>query len=279
MSALARVISALSRIASKNGHDSVQAAERIEPSLAMGGRVRLERGTEAEPAGQVEPRLRPGEAPTGWPAASSSDGGGSGTGAAAGPGAPAPPVDGPGPPGASRAGARTARRSGSRRGRRPGSPGPPRRGRGRRASEVDASSSIDRGACHAGLGNALVVLGRRREQDRRRQLLELAQRDRRVGVVGGDHLALLGQLEAAVDRARGLGEDRPVRRSATPADRAAAAVEQGQLESVPAGRLDQRCLRPVEQPVRRQEARLLVRVGVAEHHLLAIAPSARGGAR
>ena len=55
--------------------------------------------------------------------------------------------------------------------------------------------------------------------------LEMAPRDRRVRVAGGDHLALLGELEPAVNRARSLGEDGEVRRSAPP-DRSAAAVEQ-----------------------------------------------------
>ena len=77
-----------------------------------------------------------------------------------------------------------------------------------------------------------VVLRRRGEQDRAGHLLEVAAGDRRVGVVRGDDLALLGQLEPAVDRARRLAEDRPVRRAAAAADRAAAAVEQGQLDAL-----------------------------------------------
>ena len=64
-------------------------------------------------------------------------------------------------------------------------------------------------------------------------LLEVPPGDRRVGVVGGDDLALLGQLEPAVDRARRLAEDRPVRRAAAAPDGPAAAVEQRQLDAVP----------------------------------------------
>ena len=43
------------------------------------------------------------------------------------------------------------------------------------------------------------------------------------------------------------------------------------------GRLDQRRLRLMEQPGGRQEARFLVRVRVAEHHLLAIAARREAG--
>ena len=116
-----------------------------------------------------------------------------------------------------------------------------------------------------------VVLGRRRQQDRAGHLLEVAPGDRRVGVVGGDDLALLGQLEPAVDRARRLAEDRPVRRPAAAPERAAATVEERQLDATRPGRLDERRLRLVERPGRGDEPRLLVRIGVAEHHLLAVA--------
>ena len=100
----------------------------------------------------------------------------------------------------------------------------------------------------------------------------------RVGVVGGDDLALLGELEPAVDRAGRLAEDGPVRRSAAPPDRAAATVEQRQLDASARATSTSDPLRPVEHPGRRQEPRLLVRVGVAEHHLLAIAAAREVGA-
>ena len=79
---------------------------------------------------------------------------------------------------------------------------------------------------------ARVVLRRRGEQDGAGHLLEMAPRDRRVRVVRGDDLALFGELQAAVDRARRLPEDRPVGGAAAPTDGAAAAVEQGQLDAV-----------------------------------------------
>ena len=93
----------------------------------------------------------------------------------------------------------------------------------------------DRRADRDGRREPRVVLRRRRQQDRRGDLLEMPARDDRVRVVGGDDLALLGQLEAAVDRARRLPEDRPVRRPAAAPDRAAAAVEERQLDAVGAG--------------------------------------------
>ena len=129
------------------------------------------------------------------------------------------------------------------------------------------------GALEAG-----VVLGRRGEQDRAGHLLEVAARDRRVGVVGGDHLALLGQPQPTIDRARRLAEDGPVRRPAAAPERPASTVEERQLDAARAGRRDQRRLGLVEHPGRGQEARFLVRIGVAEHHLLAIAAGREPGA-
>ena len=106
----------------------------------------------------------------------------------------------------------------------------------------------------------------------------MALGDRGVGVVGGDDLALLGELEAAVDRPGRLREDRPVRRPAAAAERPAPAVEQRQRDAVRAGRRDQRLLGAIEQPVRREEPALLGRIRVAEHDLLGVAPVAEVGA-
>ena len=61
----------------------------------------------------------------------------------------------------------------------------------------------------------------------------MAERDARIGVVLGDDLALLGELEPAVERARREPQDRPARRSAAAPDPAAAPVEQRQLDAVP----------------------------------------------
>ena len=54
---------------------------------------------------------------------------------------------------------------------------------------------------------------------------------RRVAVAGERHLALLGDLEPAADRAGRLPEDRAVRRAAAAAERAAAAVEQRERDA------------------------------------------------
>ena len=91
-------------------------------------------------------------------------------------------------------------------------------------------------------------------------------------VLERDRLALLRQLQAAVDRAGRLGEDARVRRPAAPAGRAAAAVEDRQLD-VPLGRdARQLLLRAVDLPLRGEIAAVLARVRVADHHL-----EARGG--
>ena len=95
--------------------------------------------------------------------------------------------------------------------------------------------------------------------------------DGQVGVVGRDRLPLLGHLETAVDRARSLGHDGPVGGAAATADGTAAAVEERQLDAVAPSHLRQAGLGSIEHPHRGQEARLLVRIGVAEHHFLAIA--------
>ena len=142
---------------------------------------------------------------------------------------------------------------------------PIRLARGRGELVEDRRPGVDRA------GQARDVLGCRGEKNGAGHLLEMAAGDGHVGVVGRDDLALLGQLEPAVDRARGLAEDRPVRRSPAAADRAAAAVEEGQLDAPGAGRRGQDVLGSMERPRGGDEPRFLVRIGVAEHHLLAIA--------
>ena len=117
-----------------------------------------------------------------------------------------------------------------------------------------------------------VMLGCRGDQDRTRHLLEVAASDRRVGIVRGDDLALFRELQATINGARGLPEDRPVGRPAASPDRTAAPVEERQLDAPRPGHRGELALRPVEHPRRREESRLLVRIGVAEHHLLSIAP-------
>ena len=91
--------------------------------------------------------------------------------------------------------------------------------------DVSASSARIGAATRERGRGGRVVLGRRGDQHGPRQLLEVAPRDGRIRVVGGDDLALLGELEPAVDRPRRLAQDRPIGGPAAPADGAATAVE------------------------------------------------------
>ena len=91
------------------------------------------------------------------------------------------------------------------------------------------------------------------------------------GVLVGDDLALLGDLDRAVEAAVGLRHDRLGRRTAAATDRAAAAVEQPQHHAVLAGDVAQRALGAVDLPLRGGDAGVLGGVGVAEHDLLHVA--------
>ena len=121
-----------------------------------------------------------------------------------------------------------------------------------------------------GVAEALDV-EQRGFQGGRQQRLQVAVRDPRLGVLGGDHLALLGDPQRPVHRARRLRQDGVVARAAAAADGAAATVEEPQPDSGLAGRLDQVELGAVQRPVGGQVAAVLVGVGVAEHDFLAVA--------
>ena len=69
MSALARLISALSTRLRRNGQSRAETGDGVKPGLAMDGPVGLEGRPEPVPAGQVDPRLRPGEGPRDGPQA------------------------------------------------------------------------------------------------------------------------------------------------------------------------------------------------------------------
>ncbi len=104
------------------------------------------------------------------------------------------------------------------------------------------------------------------------QGLEVPAADLGVGVLRVDDLALLGQPDLAVDRARRLRQDGLVARPAATPDGATAAVEQAQHDARRArqrreqrGQLD---LGAVELPVAGEEAAVLVAVAVADHHVL-----------
>ena len=116
-----------------------------------------------------------------------------------------------------------------------------------------------------------LVLGRGGQERGGSHLLEVSPGDGDVGEVGRDDLPLLGELEAAVHRPRGLREDRAVGRPAAAPDGATPTMEQRERDAVPPGDAHQRLLRPVEEPVRGQEPALLGRIRVAQHHLLGVA--------
>jgi hypothetical protein len=72
-----------------------------------------------------------------------------------------------------------------------------------------------------------------------------------------NHLALFGNPQAAVDRARRLRLQREIHRSAAAADAAAAAVEQRQVRPRVAADANECFLRAVQLPIRRQPAAVL----------------------
>ena len=74
-------------------------------------------------------------------------------------------------------------------------------------------------------------------------------------VLEGDRLALLGQLEPALDRAGRLREHRGVCRSSAPAGRAAAAVEDRQLGVALGRKGDELLLGAIDLPVARRGSR------------------------
>ena len=74
-----------------------------------------------------------------------------------------------------------------------------------------------------------------------------------------------------------MAEDRAIGRSAAAAERPASTVEERELDAAGASRYDQLRLGLVEHPGRGEEPGLLVRVRVAEHHFLAIAPVGQPG--
>ncbi len=92
-------------------------------------------------------------------------------------------------------------------------------------------------------------------------------RDDRMAVSREDDLALLGDLEPPVHRARRLREHGAASGTAAATQRAAAAVEQRQRDAAFAGPPRQPLLHS-EQPQRRADGpEFFRRVRVAEHHL------------
>ena len=95
----------------------------------------------------------------------------------------------------------------------------------------------------------------------------MASGERGVAVAREDDLALLGELETAVDRAFGLREHRSVGGTATTSDRAAAPVHEDEVDVILLGPLRDLPLGAMEDERRRGGAGVLGGVGVAEHDL------------
>ena len=106
----------------------------------------------------------------------------------------------------------------------------------------------------------------RRVQYRRRVHLQGADRDVMQPELRLDHFPLHGHAQASVHRSRGLRLDGKMRRPAAAPDAAAAAMEERQRHPGVARRRDDRLLRLVDLPVRRQSSAVLRGVGVAEHY-------------
>src|SRR5439155_18171942 len=107
-----------------------------------------------------------------------------------------------------------------------------------------------------------------RQQGRRDRGLEVPLGESRQAVLERDRLALLGEPEAAVDRAGRLRDDRCIAGPAAPPRRTAASLEERQLDTASATERDELLLRPVHLPRRGEVAAVLARVRVADHHLL-----------
>ena len=97
--------------------------------------------------------------------------------------------------------------------------------------------------------------------------LEVPPREPRQAVLERDRLALLGELEPAVDRVRRLREDRRVRRAAAPPRATAPAVEDRQLDAALARQPGELLLGAEDLPLGGDDAAVLPRVRVADHHL------------
>src|SRR6185369_16243433 len=86
-----------------------------------------------------------------------------------------------------------------------------------------------------------------------------------------DDLSLLGDLEPAIHRARRECGERAIdRRSAAAPDAATATMEEPKLNARIGEESRQRLLPLVERPRRGEDAGVLPRVGVADHHLLLV---------
>src|SRR5713101_6816107 len=98
------------------------------------------------------------------------------------------------------------------------------------------------------VGCRLVGLQQRRLQRRSDQGLEVTPAHLRVGIFGGDHLALLGDADRALYGSARLGADSLITWTAATADRPTAPVEQAQPDRAALEDPDQSDFRLVELP-------------------------------
>ena len=101
--------------------------------------------------------------------------------------------------------------------------------------------------------------------------LEVFPGQLRQRVLVRDDLALLGELDLALEHAVGLGHDGVVGRPAAAAHGAAAAVEEAHADAVLGGHVAQLALGLVDLPLAGHDAGFLVGVRVAEHDFLHVA--------
>ena len=129
-------------------------------------------------------------------------------------------------------------------------------------------------SCQSGRLRRARLLGQRGgERHRAHGLLQRAHRDAAHAVLHADELALLDGAQAAAHGAGRRAEHRGVGLPAAAADRAAAPVEQGELDARVVQHLHQRRLRLLQQPAGCGQPAVLVAVGVGDHDDLApVAP-------
>ena len=108
--------------------------------------------------------------------------------------------------------------------------------------------------------------GRKRHGAHR--LLERAHGDAAQPVLRIDRLPLFRHAVAAANRTGGSAQDGTRDPAAAAAHGTAATVEEGEIDTGAIRRCDERRLRPMERPARRPDPRVLVAVGVSDHHHL-----------
>ena len=112
----------------------------------------------------------------------------------------------------------------------------------------------------------------RRQRQRAERTLERAHRDRREAIVLADHLALLGQSQQSIDRGRRHRTDECVDASAAAGDAAAAGVKHHVLLAGRGQRRRQRALGPIRSEARSAHAAFLAALGIADQRNLPAAP-------